>query len=80
LIFFLYFDSIKVLIVLFLSSFVTSIILQELIVDFRLQLKRSVSFFEILNIKSRRYCSFLIHFGIILLIVGITLSSVYGTK
>ena len=74
------FSSIKVLLVLFLSSFVTIVILQDLFIDFKMQLSRGLRFNEILDKKSRRYCAFLIHFGIILLIVGITLSSVYGTK
>lgn len=74
------FSSIKVLLVLFLSSFVTIVILQDLFIDFKMQLSRGLRFNEILDKKSRRYCAFLIHFGIILLVVGITLSSVYGTK
>jgi len=74
------FASLKVLLVLFLSFFVTIIILQDLFIDFRMHTSRGLRIHEILDKKSRRYCAFLIHFGIILLVVGITLSSVYGTK
>ncbi|MBT4435853.1 heme lyase CcmF/NrfE family subunit [bacterium] len=75
-----YFYNIKVLLVFFLSFFIVSIILKELIEDFKLQLKKQTNITEIFRLKLRRYCSFLIHFGIILAIIGITLSSTYGTK
>ena len=75
-----YFYNIKVLLVFFLSFFIISIILKELIEDFKLQLKKQTNITEIFRLKLRRYCSFLIHFGIILAIIGITLSSTYGTK
>ena len=75
-----FFYNIKVLLVFFLSFFIISIILKELIEDFKLQLKKQINITEIFRLKLRRYCSFLIHFGIILAIIGITLSSTYGTK
>ena len=75
-----FFYNIKVLLVFFLSFFIVSIILKELIEDFKLQLKKQTNITEIFRLKLRRYCSFLIHFGIILAIIGITLSSTYGTK
>ncbi|MFL2630329.1 MAG: heme lyase CcmF/NrfE family subunit [Thermodesulfobacteriota bacterium] len=75
-----FFYNIKVLLVFFLSFFIISIILKELIEDFKLQLIKQINITEIFRLKLRRYCSFLIHFGIILAIIGITLSSTYGTK
>lgn len=75
----LFFDNIKVLTVFFLSFLVISIILQDLLLDFK-QLSRNLSAIDILAKRVRRYCAFTIHFGITVLIVGITLSSIYGTK
>ena len=79
-VFSLYFSDIKVLSVLFLSSFVTAIIVQDLIFDFKKLAKGNLTFVDIFNKRLRRYCAFIIHFGIIILIIGITLSSSYGTK
>ena len=75
-----FFNNFKVLLILFVSSFVLLVILQDIILEFRLQLSRGLNAGDILRKKYRRYCSFLIHSGIILLIIGITISSVYGTK
>ena len=75
----LFFDNIKVLTVFFLSFLVISIILQDLLLDFK-QLSRNLSAIDILAKRLRRYCAFTIHLGITVLIVGITLSSIYGTK
>ena len=77
---YMFFDNFKVLLIFFISSFVIFVILQDIIVEFKLQLARGLKWKDILSKKYRRYCSFLVHFGIILLIIGITLSSVYGTK
>ena len=77
---YMFFDNFKVLLIFFISSFVIFIILQDIIVEFKLQLARGLKWKDILSKRYRRYCSFLVHFGIILLIIGITLSSVYGTK
>ena len=77
---YMFFDNFKVLLIFFISSFVIFVILQDIIVEFKLQLARGLKWKDILSKRYRRYCSFLVHFGIILLIIGITLSSVYGTK
>ena len=77
---YMFFDNFKVLLIFFISSFVIFVILQDIIVEFRLQLARGLKWKDIISKRYRRYCSFLVHFGIILLIIGITLSSVYGTK
>ena len=77
---YMFFNNFKVLLIFFISSFVIFVILQDIIVEFKLQLARGLKWKDILSKRYRRYCSFLVHFGIILLIIGITLSSVYGTK
>ncbi len=77
---YMFFDNFKVLLIFFISSFVIFVILQDIIIEFKLQLARGLKWKDILSKRYRRYCSFLVHFGIILLIIGITLSSVYGTK
>ena len=77
---YMFFNNFKVLLIFFISSFVIFVILQDIIVEFRLQLARGLKWKDIISKRYRRYCSFLVHFGIILLIIGITLSSVYGTK
>ena len=79
-IFSIYFYDVKVLAIFFLSFFVALVIVQDLILDFKKQSKRDSTFFDILNKRIRRYCAFIIHLGIIILIIGITLSSFYGTK
>ena len=58
----------------------TTILVKELIIDFQIQLRNKMRIKEIISIKIRRYYAFLIHFGIVLLVLGINFSSSFALK
>ncbi len=72
--------KIQTSLIILLSSLVTTILVKELIIDFQIQLRNKMRIKEIISIKIRRYYAFLIHFGIVLLVLGINFSSSFALK
>ena len=72
--------KIQTSLIILLSSLVTTILVKELIIDFKIQLRNKMRIKEIISIKIRRYYAFLIHFGIVLLVLGINFSSSFALK
>jgi len=72
--------ELKTSLVVFLSILVVTVMLKEIIIDFKIQLQNRMEIKKIISLKSRRYCAFLVHFGIIVLILGINFSSAFGSK
>jgi len=72
--------KIQTSLIILLSSLVTAILVKELIIDFKIQLRNKMRIKEIISIKIRRYYAFLIHFGIVLLVLGINFSSSFALK
>ncbi len=72
--------GIQTSLVVFLSLLVTTILLKELVTDFKIQLRNKMLIKEIISIKVRRYYAFLIHFGVVLLVLGINFSSSFALK
>ena len=52
--------------------------LKELIIDFRFQYKNKSK--EVIKFKARRYCAFVVHLGIVLIVLGINYSSVFASR
>ena len=68
----------KTSMILFLSLLVISVMLKELIMDFRFQYKNKSK--EVIKFKARRYCAFVVHLGIVLIVLGINYSSVFASR
>ena len=68
----------KTSLILFLSLLVICVMLKELIIDFRFQYKNKSK--EVIKFKARRYCAFVVHLGIVLIVLGINYSSVFASR
>ena len=77
---FILLNELKTSLVVLLSILVVAVMLKEIIIDFRVQLQDRMEIKKIITLKVRRYCAFLVHFGIIVLILGINFSSVFALK
>lgn len=77
---FILLNELKTSLVVLLSILVVAVMLKEIIIDFKVQLQDRMEIKKIITLKARRYCAFLVHFGIIVLILGINFSSVFASK
>tara|TARA_B100000214_G_C23789704_1_gene545291 strand:- start:144 stop:764 length:621 start_codon:yes stop_codon:yes gene_type:complete len=69
---YLYFNSLNVFLVFFISLLVLLSIFKEFISDIKIQ--------NSFKIKFRRYCSFLVHTGVVIMIMGVSFSSNFENK
>tara|TARA_B100000925_G_C22006978_1_gene474150 strand:- start:1750 stop:3651 length:1902 start_codon:yes stop_codon:yes gene_type:complete len=69
---YLYFNSFNVFLVFFISLLVLLSIFKEFISDIKIQ--------NSFKIKFRRYCSFLVHTGVVIMIMGVSFSSNFENK
>ena len=69
---YLYFNSFNVFLVFFISLLVLLSIFKEFISDIKIQ--------NSFKIKFRRYCSFLVHTGVVVMIMGVSFSSNFENK
>ncbi len=77
---FVFVNEYKTSLVVFLSFLIITTMMKELITDFKIQYKNKGKTSSMLLFKLRRYCSFVVHLGIVLIVLGINFSSVFAAK